>query len=184
MTYHRILLHLLLVFSINIGLLGQNKPPVKHCRITIVGNGTEAQYQAALAWRNSSEYRALYNGGRASQPIQWKKLYSTTASYGGYSQPSSHGGYSRPTTGPTPIITPRPRVTCRVLHSANKMRVFTDTKGGKVEGRLLSINSVNKTARIRTIKGLCYNVPISKFCSSDISFLKSWWNRRNPKKKS
>lgn len=101
-----------------------------------------------------------------------------------YFKPTSYGGYNRSFINPTPIIVPRPRVTCRVLHSANKLRTFTNSNGWKVEGRLLSINSVNRTARIRTVRGLCYNVPISKFCSSDISFLKSWWNKRNPKKRS
>ena len=178
MTYHRILLHLLLVFSINIGLLGQNKPPVINCRVTKILPGTEAQYQAAVAYRNSGKLQRMYQGGGG--PIQWKQLHSFTIPSGGYGKSYSSGSYNRPVISSTPMIIPRPRVTCRVLHSANKLRTFTNAKGWKVDGRLLSINSVNKTARIRTIKGLCYNVPISKFCSSDISFLKSWWNKRNP----
>jgi len=168
----------LLVFSINIGLLGQNKPPVINCRVTKILPGTEAQYQAAVAYRNSGKLQRMHQGGGG--PIQWKQLHSSTISSSGYSQPSSSGSYNRPVISSTPMIIPRPRVTCRVSRSANKFRIFTDTKGGEIEGRLLSISSINKTARIRTIKGLCYNVPISKFCSSDISFLKSWWNKRNP----
>ena len=75
-----------------------------------------------------------------------------------------------------------PRPNCRVSVSGNKMRTFTSKDGRTFEGRLLSINATNKTARVRTEKGLAYNVSISKFCSSDISYLKSWWTKRNPPK--
>lgn len=180
MTYHRILLHLLLVFSINIGLLGQNKPPVKQCRITKIWDGTEAQYQAAVAWRDSGGLQKLHQGG--NRPIQWKQLHSFTIPSNGYGQPYRSGSYSRPVISTPPIIIPRPRVTCRVSRSANKFRIFTDTKGGEIEGRLLSISSINKTAKIRRKDGLCFNISVHKFCNSDLNYLKAWWNKRNSPK--
>ena len=76
-----------------------------------------------------------------------------------------------------------PRPSCRVSSSGNKLRTFTSKDGGKFEGRLLSISATNKTARIRDKKGLAYNVSIVRFCSSDVSYLKSWWVSRNPPKK-
>jgi hypothetical protein len=75
-----------------------------------------------------------------------------------------------------------PRPSCRVSSSGNKLRTFTSKDGGKFEGRLLSISATNKTARIRDKKGLSYNVSIARFCSSDVSYLKSWWVKRNPPK--
>jgi len=95
--------------------------------------------------------------------------------------------YSRATVYPRPQMyhyqaykTPSIRIPKK--SSGNKTRTFTNINGHKVEARLLSISSRNRTARIRTAKGLCYNVSISKFCPSDISFLKSWWHKRNPRK--
>ena len=64
--------------------------------------------------------------------------------------------------------------------SSNKMHTFTSNDGSKVKARLLSINATNKTARIQTEKGMACNVPIARFCSTDVKYLKSWWDQRHP----
>ena len=88
---------------------------------------------------------------------------------------------SLPQTIPNSTSYARPSTT--VLASGNKFRTFRNKSGKKVEARLLSISSKNKTASIKTKKGKVYHVPISHFSNADINYLKSWWYKRNPKKK-
>ena len=98
-----------------------------------------------------------------------------TLRYPSANNTSPHGGsYSSQSYAPAPMPG---------KVSENKMRVFTSTEGNTVEARILSINTVNRTARIRTGKGLAYSVPFGRFCESDLSYLKAWWINRNPPRK-
>ena len=137
---------------------------------TYVATISRAQSSAGQARHQSFlNGTASFSSGGVASPAS--STYSgASASYGGYSNYSY-----RPAT---------PRIhSTRVPISRNKIRTFTNKNGSKVEARLISINATNKTARIRDKKGLSYNVSISKFCSSDVSYLKSWWTSRNPSNK-
>jgi hypothetical protein len=61
------------------------------------------------------------------------------------------------------------------------MRTFKSKDGSSLRAKLLSISSKSKTAKIKTDKGKLYNVPISRFSDSDISYMKNWWNHKNKK---
>ena len=185
----------MLIFSISLTSYGQQAiPPCGK----IVGCISDARTYALLKanrFRTSTGLtgingNAVYNqGGRLpsvllnAKPLIPSKMYSSSVrynthapnlvSYGyGASKTYNHSFYSG---GYSPPITKRP--------SGNKIRTFTCTNGKTVEARLLSISATSKTARIRTRKGLSYNVPIVRFCSTDIKFLKSWWYARNPSPK-
>jgi hypothetical protein len=161
MTYHKNILHLLLfATTLSIGYA-----ETKRCTTTYVATISRAQSAAGQA-----RHQAWLNGTGS---------YSYSISRGSNVPSASYGSYSNYSYVPS-----TPRITStRVPVSRNRMRTFTNKEGGAFEGRLLSINATNKTARIRDEKGLSHNVLISKFCSSDVSYLKSWWTSRNPPKK-
>jgi len=71
-----------------------------------------------------------------------------------------------------------PRAVTSVRAKISKKKTVRDFKGknGKViKGFLVSIHSVNKTAKIKSSKGPTLNIPIQSFCNADISYMKSWW---------
>ncbi len=154
---------------------------VKQCRAVLVGTRTQAQSaQARIDFNrkmNGTQYFQYTTGSSFSQGHQSHTPYSS----GSYSRPSNYQPSNYQWYSP-PIYYPRIN-SIRSPISRNKLRTFTNKEGGTFEGRLLSINATNKTARIRDKKGLSYNVSISRFCSSDVSYLKSWWTSRNPPKK-
>ena len=159
-----ILAILLLINTISVGY-----SETKRCRTILV----EANYCPIKAAEGRAAHQKFLT--------ETFPIYSHTISGGSYTPSASFAGqgYSNYSYVPqTPRIT-----SVRVPVSRNKMRTFTNKEGGIFEGRLLSINTTNKTARIRDKKGSFYNVPISRFCSSDVSYLKSWWTSRNPPKK-
>ena len=129
-----------------------------------------------------------------AQHAAWRNSISRSGSFqlsSGYGMPMrsissgvpSHYAPAPYITYTRPSIYRPPSVRVPRASSGNKIRTFTNKEGGTVEARLISINSTNKTAKIKTRKGLSYNVPISRFCESDISYLKGWWYKRNPPKK-
>ena len=172
MTYHKVILHLTLFFSTVIFGYSEN-PIICNKKSTFVAEITHAQHIAITTAWNNWYYS---NGGSV-----FRSWGSSGGNYNNSlpSYPTSVRRYNPPAIN---YIRYAPRPNCRVSVSRNKLRTFTSTDGGKFEGRLLSINATNKTARIRTEKGLSYNISLSRFCSSDISYLKSWWYERNPPK--
>ena len=65
--------------------------------------------------------------------------------------------------------------------SGNKLRTFTYKDGEEIQARLLSIDPRGSQAKIKTAKGLTYNVPVTQFSEDDVGFLRSWWEERNPR---
>jgi len=169
MTYHKIILHLMLLFSTVTFSYSQE---VVTCKAVYAGQITEAQSKRFQARFNNWYYS---KGETFSHSWSMGNNYNNSLPY----YPTNTRTFSPPAVS---YIRYAPRPNCRVSVSGNKMRTFTSKDGRTFEGRLLSINATNKTARVRTEKGLAYNVSISKFCSSDISYLKSWWTKRNPPK--
>jgi len=64
-------------------------------------------------------------------------------------------------------------------NNSNKIRSFTSKGGQSFNGRLISINKIKKSAKIKNDKGSYFDIPINRFSSADIKYLKSWWLRRN-----
>ena len=65
--------------------------------------------------------------------------------------------------------------------SGNKLRTFTYNDGEEIQARLLSIDPRGSRAKIKTAKGLTYNVPVTQFSEDDLGYLRSWWEERNPR---
>ncbi len=157
------------LISFLLGTLAEiNGKEVVRCHATFVGTRTKAESIQAqkehAAWLNSSgSFQANLQFPMGPIP---KSLGLNAVAHG--------GSYSSQSYAPAPMPG---------KVSENKMRVFTSTEGNTVEARILSINTVNRTARIRTGKGLAYSVPFGRFCESDLSYLKAWWINRNPPRK-
>lgn len=58
------------------------------------------------------------------------------------------------------------------------IRDFKGKNGNVIKGFLVSIHATNKTAKIKSIKGSTFTIPIQSFCSSDISYMQSWWRNK------
>ena len=169
MPYHKVILHLTLFFSTVIFGYSEN-PIICNKKSTFVGRITHAQHIAiTTAWNN------WYYGKGETFFHSWSAGNGYSNSRIHYPNAAAHGSsYSSQSYAPAPMPG---------KVSENKMRVFTSTEGNTVEARILSINTVNRTARIRTGKGLAYSVPFGRFCESDLSYLKAWWINRNPPRK-
>lgn len=73
-----------------------------------------------------------------------------------------------------------PRTSTTVRTSRKKpVRTFTGLNGKTIEGYLVSINTNDKTAKIKSSKGRSYNIPIHSFSSSDVAYMKTWWTNKN-----
>ena len=78
----------------------------------------------------------------------------------------------------TTYYTPRVTTVRKQVSKRKSVRSFTGVNGKVIKGFLVSISAANKTAKIKSAKGLTYTIPIQNFCSADVQYMKSWWANR------
>ena len=189
MRYSKVPLHLILLFFTV--AVGYSQEVIMCNKITKGGILiTDAQHRAGQAhWNNwyygNGGFRYVVISSNSPAQIMQSRLHTLSllqarvrmVEEARQKKVSSRSGSSMSTSE---IAFPFRRSSTR-KPSGNKLRTFTYLDGDEIRGRLLSIDSRGGQAKIKTPKGLTYSVPVMKFCEDDVGFLRSWWEKRNPR---